>query len=140
MAINAGADKRQNETYKKERRSRKRDCKLTKSYYSAAIGKRITARPDESKPASGNRNFCFVDFDTREEAETARLALDGIELNGTPITVRTARRQREQTLPSSFRHDIQRNNSGGAESPVAAGAADSPSRAFASRDWRRRVD
>ncbi|KAJ4158676.1 uncharacterized protein LMH87_009192 [Akanthomyces muscarius] len=106
----------------------------------AAIGKRITARPDESKPASGNRNFCFVDFDTREEAETARLALDGIELNGTPITVRTARRQREQTLPSSFRHDIQRNNSGGAESPAAAGAADSPSRAFASRDWRRRVE
>ncbi|KAM3507935.1 hypothetical protein MY11210_006927 [Beauveria gryllotalpidicola] len=104
----------------------------------AAIGKRITARPDESKPASGNRNFCFVDFDTRKEAEAARLALDGIELNGSPITVRTARRQREQMQPSSFRHDIQRNSngngSGGGESP--AGGA----RAFASRDWRRRVD
>ncbi|OAQ96945.1 hypothetical protein LLEC1_04674 [Akanthomyces lecanii] len=87
----------------------------------AAIGKRITARPDESKPASGNRNFCFVDFETREEAETARVALDGIELNGTPITVRTARRQREQMQPSSFRHDIQRNNSGGAEKARDAG-------------------
>ncbi|KAF1733257.1 putative RNA-binding protein RbpE [Beauveria bassiana] len=113
--------------------------KLTRASCSAAIGKRITARPDESKPASGNRNFCFVDFDTRDEAEAARLALDGIELNGSPITVRTARRQREQMQPSSFRHDIQRNGNGngngsGAESP--AGGA----RAFASRDWRRRVD
>ncbi|KAJ3472955.1 hypothetical protein NLG97_g10609 [Lecanicillium saksenae] len=113
----------------------------------AAIGKRITARPDDSKPATGNRNFCFVDFDTRDEAEAARLALDGIELNGSPITVRTARRQREQQQPSSFRHDIRRNdsnnnssgNNNGGDSP-AGGATDSPSRAFASRDWRRRVD
>ncbi|KAJ6787351.1 hypothetical protein PWT90_11241 [Aphanocladium album] len=96
------------------------------------------------KPATGNRNFCFVDFDTREEAEAARLALDGIELNGSPITVRTARRQREQQQSSSFRHDIQRNsnsnsNNNGGDSP-AEGATDSPSRAFASRDWRRRAD
>ncbi|XWW98803.1 hypothetical protein V2A60_006806 [Cordyceps javanica] len=111
----------------------------------AAIGKRITARPDESKAAGSNRNFCFVDFDTREEAEAARLALDGTELNGSPITVRTARRQREQMQPSSFRHDVQRNNNSnnnsnnGGDSP-AGGATDSPSRAFASRDWRRRVD
>ncbi|OAA63853.1 ribonucleoprotein [Cordyceps fumosorosea ARSEF 2679] len=108
----------------------------------AAIGKRITARPDDSKP-SGNRNFCFVDFDTREEAEAARLALDGIELNGSPITVRTARRQREQTMPSSYRHDIQRNGSGNGNNngdAPAGGAQDSPSRGFASRDWRRRAD
>ncbi|OAA46471.1 ribonucleoprotein [Beauveria brongniartii RCEF 3172] len=123
------------------RNSEKWFQKLTRASCSAAIGKRITARPDESKPASGNRNFCFVDFDTRDEAEAARLALDGIELNGSPITVRTARRQREQMQPSSFRHDIQRNSNGngngngnGGESP--AGGA----RAFASRDWRRRVD
>ncbi|ATY66925.1 RNA recognition domain-containing [Cordyceps militaris] len=110
----------------------------------AAIGKRITARPDESRPASGNRNFCFVDFDTREEAEAARQALDGIELNGNPITVRTARRQREQTQGSGYRHDIQRNTNSSTNNssadPPAVGASDSPSRAFASRDWRRRVD
>lgn len=118
------------------RKARKQQANEATS--SAAIGKRITARPDESKPAGGNRNFCFIDFDTKEDAEAARLALDGVELNGSPITVRTARRQQQ----SSTRHDIQRNSNrdnNGGDSP-AGGATDSPSRAFASRDWRRRVD
>lgn len=123
----------------RKKKTEKEKKKLTNN--SAAIGKRITARPDESKPATGNRNFCFVDFDTREEAEAARLALDGIELNGSPITVRTARRQRDGQQPSSFRHDIQRNAGAGAANNGSGNSGEaSPARAFASRDWRRRVD
>ena len=59
------------------------------AYIRTAIGKRIT--PHEStrlKP--GNHHYCFVDFKTREEANSAMKALNGRSVTGGRLKVSLA--------------------------------------------------
>ncbi|KAF4995881.1 hypothetical protein FGRMN_4838 [Fusarium graminum] len=56
-----------------------------------AVGKRIT--PHESKhKLPGNHHYCFVDFDTKEEASSAAEALNGKEIPGGQLKVSTSDR------------------------------------------------
>lgn len=55
-----------------------------------AIGKRFT--PHESTRCSpGNHHYCFVDFETKPEAEAARQALNGRLVNGNKLKVALAK-------------------------------------------------
>ncbi|KAG8674826.1 hypothetical protein FPOAC2_00861 [Fusarium poae] len=57
----------------------------------AAIGKRIT--PHESKKTlPGNHHYCFVDFDTKEEASLAVEKLNGKEIPGGQLKVSVSER------------------------------------------------
>ncbi|KAJ4271330.1 hypothetical protein NW762_000032 [Fusarium torreyae] len=56
-----------------------------------AIGKRIT--PHESKKTlPGNHHYCFVDFETKEEASSAVEALNGKEIPGGQLKVSVSER------------------------------------------------
>ncbi|KAI6769569.1 hypothetical protein HG530_004198 [Fusarium avenaceum] len=56
-----------------------------------AIGKRIT--PHESKRITpGNHHYCFVDFETKEEASSAVEALNGKEIPGGQLKVSVSER------------------------------------------------
>ncbi|KAJ4016468.1 hypothetical protein NW752_003595 [Fusarium irregulare] len=56
----------------------------------AAVGKRIT--PHESKKSFGNNHYCFVDFETKEEASAAVQALNGKEIAGGQLKVSVSER------------------------------------------------
>ncbi|KAM0253467.1 hypothetical protein ACHAP5_000496 [Fusarium lateritium] len=61
------------------------------NHVSTAIGKRI--RPHESKRTTpGNHHYCFVDFETKEEATSAVEALDGREIPGGQLKVSVSER------------------------------------------------
>ncbi len=116
--------------------------------YRRAIGKRITAHEStRSKP--GNHNYCFVDFDTAEEASEAMKGLNE-SLEGAPIKISLARSipfklkarrdegqyNRIRVVPSE---DDPRPEKTSTTEPVPAGNNSGPrDRAMASRDWRRK--
>jgi hypothetical protein len=105
-----------------------------------AIGKRIT--PHESTRAQpGRHHYCFVDFETKEEALAAADALNGTTTTGGPLKVSLA-----EKIPAKLvaRHPDRRNGRrvydranarpGNTGSENAAEA----SNAMASNNWRRR--
>ncbi|ODA81264.1 hypothetical protein RJ55_04228 [Drechmeria coniospora] len=97
-----------------------------------AIGKRITPHEStRSKP--GNHHYCFVDFETRDEAGSAMRALNGKPYLGGKLRVSVATNipaklidRRTEDLESPRTTDA---------APESSGA---PSRAFASMNWRRK--
>ena len=50
------------------------------------MSKRVSPR----EAGNGRRNFCFIDFTTREEAQAAKLALNGFNFMGGPLKVTEA--------------------------------------------------
>lgn len=92
----------------------------------------------------GNHHYCFVDFETREEAIAAIKALDGRPIVGGKLKVALA-----ATIPKTIvnRHTDarygRRVHDGGDDFPPNSSRSENmaeSSRATASSDWRRRDD
>ncbi|KAL6798069.1 hypothetical protein V8C43DRAFT_272623 [Trichoderma afarasin] len=106
------------------------------------IGKRITPHESTRSPA-GTYYYCFVDFETKEEAEAAMQALDGAQYDGGVLKVSLAKRtDRQSTRPNA---PSDRNNSGqgrgwrSSNTPRTEGGAPPPARAMGSNNWRQRT-
>ncbi|KAL6853197.1 hypothetical protein J3F83DRAFT_756146 [Trichoderma novae-zelandiae] len=102
------------------------------------IGKRITPHESARSPA-GTYYYCFVDFETKEEAEAAMQALDGAQYDGGLLKVSLAKRtDRQPTRPNATS-----DRSGGqgrgwrANNPRPEGAS-AAARAMGSNNWRKR--
>lgn len=104
------------------------------------IGKRITAKESQwTKP--GNHNFCFVHFETVEQASEAAAQVNGRQLNGEPVKISVARRmpdrltrqpgQENGAAPREGQQPRNRNYANGASAPR--------DRAVQSNDWRRKA-
>ncbi|PFH57187.1 hypothetical protein XA68_15398 [Ophiocordyceps unilateralis] len=100
-----------------------------------AIGKRIT--PHEAKRSEpGNHHYCFVDFETRDEAAAAIKALDGKPVAGGFLKVAPARGIPDKLLK---RHS-EAQPGAGFRRPRQGPQTTGPSKAMASNDWRRAAD
>lgn len=109
---------------------------------SSYIGKRITPHESTRSPA-GTYYYCFVDFETKEEAEAAMQALDGAQYDGGVLKVSLAKRtDRQSTRPNA---PSDRNNGGqgrgwrSSNTPRTEGGAPPPARAMGSNNWRQRT-
>ncbi|RCI09387.1 hypothetical protein L249_3722 [Ophiocordyceps polyrhachis-furcata BCC 54312] len=107
-----------------------------------AIGKRITPR-EEKRHEPGNHHYCFVDFETRDEAAAAIKALDGKPVPGGRLKVAPARGMPDKLVKRHSDYQAQagaggfrRSRQGGGGAPATTG----PSKAMASTDWRRVPD
>lgn len=126
---------------------------LTDAPRRIAIGKRITARDREtmqSKP--GNSNYCFVDFETADEAAQVMAALDGAAYSGGGnIRVSLAKgnperstRQRGEAGGAAGYASRDRGGSSWKRAPAAedgggaGAAAPQQQRALGSNNWRRK--
>ncbi|KAJ4245583.1 hypothetical protein NW757_009846 [Fusarium falciforme] len=105
-----------------------------------AIGKRIT--PHESTRAQpGRHHYCFVDFETKEEALAAADALNGTTTTGGPLKVSLAEKTPAKLVA---RHPDRRNGrrvyDRAYARPGNTGSEDATeaSNAMASNNWRRR--
>ncbi|QSZ34166.1 hypothetical protein DSL72_005754 [Monilinia vaccinii-corymbosi] len=58
---------------------------IFKDFEIDGVSKRVS--PRDRNDNNNRRNFCFVDFATREEAEAARKAIDGMLYSGAPLKV-----------------------------------------------------
>jgi RNA recognition motif-containing protein len=99
----------------------------------SAIGKRVT--PHEStRSRRGNHHYCFVDFETKEQANAAMTALNGRVILGGRLKVAVAAGIPDKLVPDtgarSGRRVYDDNSRSGKTAPS--------SRATASTDWRRR--
>lgn len=92
----------------------------------------------------GNHHYCFVDFETREEAIVAMNALRGRAFLGGNLKVSLARRIPEKLMDrhTEVRYGGRRMDDENPSRPgrSVSGSTGEPSRAIGSRDWRRRVD
>ncbi|KAL7914293.1 hypothetical protein GGI35DRAFT_238912 [Trichoderma velutinum] len=103
------------------------------------IGKRITPHESSRSPA-GTYYYCFVDFETKEEAEAAMQTLDGAQYDGGVLKVSLAKRtDRQSTRPNA---PADRNGGQGRgwqrSNPRPEGGAPPPARAMGSNNWRKR--
>ncbi|RFU72047.1 hypothetical protein TARUN_10211 [Trichoderma arundinaceum] len=101
------------------------------------IGKRI-APHDSARSPAGTYYYCFVDFETKEEAEAAMQALDGAQYDGSVLKVSLAKRTDRQANRSNATPD--RNGQGRtwrSSNPRPEGAVPS-NRAMGSNNWRKR--
>jgi RNA recognition motif-containing protein len=104
------------------------------------VGKRIT--PHESTSAlPGNHHYCFVDFNTAEDAKAAMEALNGKDLPSGPLKISIARAPRPKMDGESPRRSY--NDETGTESPRRAPREpreprdrDAPQRSLMSNNWR----
>ncbi|KAF4457966.1 rna recognition protein [Fusarium austroafricanum] len=99
-----------------------------------AIGKRIT--PHESKKTQpGNHHYCFVDFETKEEAISAVGALNGKEVPGGQLKVSVSERIPQKLvgrqLDSQTARRYERPNNTRPNKPET-------NNAMASNNWRRK--
>ncbi|RDA88646.1 hypothetical protein CP532_4098 [Ophiocordyceps camponoti-leonardi (nom. inval.)] len=106
-----------------------------------AIGKRITPR-EEVRHEPGNHHYCFVDFETREEAAEAIKALNGKPVPGGWLKVAPARGIPDKLMKRHSDYQAQPGQGGGFRRPRQGGApaTTGPSKAMASTDWRRAPD
>ncbi|KAL7941381.1 hypothetical protein V8C42DRAFT_335009 [Trichoderma barbatum] len=103
------------------------------------IGKRITPHESARSPA-GTYYYCFVDFESKEEAEAAMQALDGAQYDGGVLKVSLAKRTDRQSNRPNATPD--RNGGQGrgwqrSSNPRPEGGAP-PARAMGSNNWRKR--
>lgn len=69
-------------------------------HFRDGVSKRVS--PRENNVGDGRRNFCFVDFTTREEAKAAKDSIDGTFYRDAPLKVSAAiPRSQRQTQQSS---------------------------------------
>ncbi|ERS98111.1 ribonucleoprotein [Sporothrix schenckii 1099-18] len=119
---------------------------LLQGFAPTAIGKRITARDRESNQTYPGRNYCFVDFETAEEASQAMEALNGTPYGeeGNTLRVSIARGAPES---GRLRHEYQsrgggdRNNNGDRNNGgdgYRKRQDDGPLRSLDSTNWRRK--
>ncbi|KAL7931524.1 hypothetical protein V8C35DRAFT_309735 [Trichoderma chlorosporum] len=104
------------------------------------IGKRITPHESARSPA-GTYYYCFVDFETKEEAEAAMQALDGAQYDGGVLKVSLAKRtDRQSNRPNapSDRNGGQGGRGWRSSNPRPEGGAPPPARAMGSNNWRKR--
>ncbi|KAM0254672.1 hypothetical protein ACHAQJ_006522 [Trichoderma viride] len=105
----------------------------------SVIGKRITPHESARSPA-GTYYYCFVDFETKEEAEAAMQALDGAAYDGGVLKVSLAKRT-ERQQPNRSTGTPDRNGQGRGWSrpsnPRPEGGVP-PARAMGSNNWRKR--
>ncbi|PTB65532.1 hypothetical protein BBK36DRAFT_1201981 [Trichoderma citrinoviride] len=104
------------------------------------IGKRIAPHESARSPA-GTYYYCFVDFETKEEAEAAMQALDGAQYDGGLLKVSLAKRTERQFNRPNATSD--RNGGQGRgwrsnnmQTRTEGGAA--AARAMGSNNWRKR--
>lgn len=110
---------------------------------SSYIGKRIAPHESARSP-TGTYYYCFVDFETKEEAEVAMQALDGAEYDGGALKVSLAKRNERQSTRTNATPD--RNGQGQGQgrgwprpsNPRPEGALPPPARAMGSNNWRSR--
>ncbi|KAM5346308.1 hypothetical protein ACJ41O_009313 [Fusarium nematophilum] len=105
-----------------------------------AIGKRIT--PHEStRTQRGNHHYCFVDFETKEEASAAVEALNGQPVSGGNLKVSLSKKMPEKLVDRlKDGRNGRPEHDGGYSRPNRSrfeGTAES-SNAMASSNWRRR--
>ncbi|KAL7785930.1 hypothetical protein V8C37DRAFT_393211 [Trichoderma ceciliae] len=101
------------------------------------IGKRIAPHESARSPA-GTYYYCFVDFETKDEAEAAMQALDGAQYDGCVLKVSLAKRTDRQTNRPNATPD--RNGQGRgwrASNPRPEGGVPS-NRAMGSNNWRKK--
>ncbi|KAG5912905.1 hypothetical protein E4U53_005103 [Claviceps sorghi] len=117
---------------------------LTNSF-SVTISNRI--RPHESTSSlRGNHHYCFVDFSSKEEAQSAIEALNGKVTESGPIKVSAAKpppnRQRDQrSSPYNNRFgDRTRRGPQDQDGHRQGEASPAGSRSMASGNWRRKDD
>ncbi|UKZ57274.1 hypothetical protein TrVGV298_011127 [Trichoderma virens] len=104
------------------------------------IGKRITPHESTRSPA-GTYYYCFVDFESKEEAEAAMQALDGAQYDGGVLKVSLAKRtDRQSNRPNvaSDRNGGQGRGGWRSSNPRPEGGAPPPARAMGSNNWRKR--
>ncbi|KAM0454797.1 hypothetical protein ACHAPV_008170 [Trichoderma viride] len=103
------------------------------------IGKRI-APHDSTRSPAGTYYYCFVDFETQDEAQAAMQALDGAEYDGSALKVSLAKRNERQSTRTNATPD--RNGQGRGWSrpsnPRPEGGLPPPARAMGSNNWRSR--
>lgn len=106
---------------------------------SSYIGKRI-APHDSTRSPAGTYYYCFVDFETQDEAQAAMQALDGAEYDGSALKVSLAKRNERQSTRTNATPD--RNGQGRGWSrpsnPRPEGGLPPPARAMGSNNWRSR--
>ncbi|RDA96229.1 hypothetical protein CP533_1729 [Ophiocordyceps camponoti-saundersi (nom. inval.)] len=104
-----------------------------------AIGKRITPR-EEKRQEPGNHHYCFVDFETREEAAAAIKALNGKPIARGWLKVAPARGIPDKLMKRYSDHQAQPVAAGFRRSRQGTPTTTGPSKAMASADWRRAPD
>ncbi|KAK6073221.1 RNA recognition domain-containing protein [Seiridium cupressi] len=62
---------------------------IFKDFEVDGVSKRVSPR-ESGEPGEGRRNFCFVDFTTREQAQAAKSAIHGISYREAPLKVSEA--------------------------------------------------
>ncbi|KAM0547023.1 hypothetical protein ACHAPJ_010566 [Fusarium lateritium] len=106
---------------------------------STAIGKRIT--PHESKKTlPGNHHYCFVDFETKEEASSAVEALNGKEISGGQLKVSVSERMPSKLVGRQFegRENRRTFDGGNARNNNTRPNKPETNNAMASNNWRRK--
>ncbi|KAF4963832.1 hypothetical protein FSARC_8192 [Fusarium sarcochroum] len=104
-----------------------------------AIGKRIT--PHESKKTQpGNHHYCFVDFETKEEASSAVEALNGKEVAGGQLKVSVSERMPSKLVGRQLdSRDARRMYEGGnARNNSTRPNKPESNNAMVSNNWRRK--
>ncbi|KAM0513644.1 hypothetical protein ACHAPE_007694 [Trichoderma viride] len=103
------------------------------------IGKRI-APHDSSRSPAGTYYYCFVDFETQDEAQAAMQALDGAEYDGSALKVSLAKRNERQSNRTNATPDRNGQGRGWARpsNPRPEGGLPPSVRAMGSNNWRTR--
>ncbi|KAM0273722.1 hypothetical protein ACHAPA_001295 [Fusarium lateritium] len=103
-------------------------------HVSTAIGKRIT--PHESKRKTpGNHYYCFVDFETKEEATSAAEAFDGKEIPGSQLKVSVSERVPQKLVGRQL--DAREGRRAGDRMDNTHQNRPNTNNAMASNNWRR---